>query len=137
MYRNKKSSKKYVTRKNTGGCALCRLDDFIIVEETRHTAVVKNNYPYDVWEGTPVKEHLMILPKKHVAGLSDIDAVVLKEIITLAAKYEGQGYNVYARSSGSPLRSIKHHQHTHLIKVEGRAAKVLIYVQKPYILKKI
>lgn len=137
MYRNRNSSKKYLDRKNKDKCALCILDDFSVLEETEHTAVVKNNYPYDIWEGTSVKEHLMIVPKSHVAALSEINQGVLREIITLAAKYEGWGYNVYTRSLGSPLRSIRHHQHTHLIKLDGQPAKAIIYVNKPYVLIKI
>lgn len=137
MYRNKKNSNLYISRNADGGCALCALHQFEILEESNHTAIVKNNYPYDVWEGMDVIEHLMILPKEHAAALSDVSPATLQNIIQLIVKYESLGYNVYARTRESKLRSISHHQHTHLLKVAGKPAKALLYVQKPYLLLKI
>ncbi len=137
MYRNKKNSKRYLSRNANGSCALCALHEFDIIEESSYAAVVKNNYPYDIWEGMEVIEHLMILPKEHAAALSDISSDALQSIMKLIVKYESSGYNVYARTLKSKLRSISHHQHTHLIKLGGKPARALIYIQKPYLLKKI
>ena len=50
--------------------------------------------------------------------------------------YESEGYDVYARSVASDLRSVADHQHTHLIKTKGKPAKVSLYIDKPYIVKK-
>ncbi len=53
-------------------------------------------------------------------------------MMTLIGKYEAKGYNVYARGIGSISRSVAH-QHTHLIKLVEKRAKIYVHVQKPYI----
>jgi diadenosine tetraphosphate (Ap4A) HIT family hydrolase len=137
MYRNRHNSKKYIGRKHEPKCSLCLLHNFELVENNNHTVIVKNNYPYDIWEGCTVVEHLMIVPKAHGASLADLPAETKSEILASMAKYESNGYDVYARSRGSVHRSVSHHQHTHLIKTQGNSAKLIIYIQKPYYLKKI
>jgi len=77
------------------------------------------------------------VPKAHGASLADLPAETQSEILASMAKYESNGYDVYARSRGSVHRSVSHHQHTHLIKTQGNSAKLIIYIQKPYYLKKI
>lgn len=91
-----------------------------------------NRFKYSHWDTQLVVEHLMVVPKRHVANLQELSDEALLDIMKLVAQYEGDGYNIYARSSSSATKSIAH-QHTHLIKTTGSAAKRLIYLNKPYV----
>lgn len=54
------------------------------------------------------------------------------DAMKIYATYEAKGYNLYARGTGSRLRSV-HHQHTHLIKIGSKGARAGFYARKPYI----
>lgn len=93
-------------------------------------------YAYDLWEFREVTDHLMIIPRRHVHTMSELNPEEREEIMNLMCEFEGQDYNVYARSSVSVQRSVAAHQHTHLIKTTGPLAKGGFYWKKPYILWK-
>lgn len=74
----------------------------------------------------------MIVPKQHTDRLSELPKNAMAEYTELLGNYENQGYNIYTRSPGSKIKSVIH-QHTHLIKLNGRRIKFLLMTKKPYI----
>lgn len=137
MYRFRKNYNKYIHREPDTTCALCDSTRFSVIEQGMHCRVVRNNYPYDVWENTSVLEHLMIVPNQHVANLGDTTTECMHEIMKYMAKYEYDGYNIYARTTDNNIRSIGAHQHTHLIKIDDSIAGASLYIKKPYLLLKL
>lgn len=100
------------------------------VEETRYFKVIRNRIPYSIWDGQGVLEHLMIAPKSHTDRLGSLHARAAVEYIGLIDKYESAGYNVYARAPTSSVKSIVH-QHTHLIKLDGKDKRFVLIVHRP------
>ncbi len=94
--------------------------------------VVCNIFPYDVWDTSTVKDHLMIVPKRHVDSVSHFKRTEQTEFMALLGKYEAKGYSVYARAPTNKMKSVTH-QHTHLIKL-GPKVRNLLYIEKPRLL---
>jgi diadenosine tetraphosphate (Ap4A) HIT family hydrolase len=97
-------------------CAIKTGDDHYI-NETDNFWIIRNRFPYEVWEGQSVFSHLMIVPKAHLLSLKYLSESESKEFILLMADFEHSGYNIYARTASSRTRSIEH-QHTHLIQLQ-------------------
>ena len=97
--------------------------------------IVPNLTKYDLWESHDVEHHLMIIPRRHVESLADLDNHEMLEIMKKIADYEHNGYSVYARGVGFSMRSVKH-QHTHLIKASNTHPRLTIFMRKPYMLIK-
>lgn len=94
-------------------------------------------FPYELWEFRDVTEHLLVVPKRHVKSLVDLTREEQHELMDIIAEYEGQNYNIYARSSDSVQRTVPLHQHTHIIKTNDKHAKTVFYSKKPYFVAKI
>lgn len=101
------------------------------VEESSTLTVIRNRFPYSIWDGQGVIDHLMITPKIHTNSLNDLSDEGAREFIRLVNKYEADGYNVYARAPASTAKSI-YHQHTHLIKVDGKTRRLMFVLQRPF-----
>lgn len=134
-YKYRKTRRKFDNFPQTNDCQFCNPQKYAaaIYEETEHAYVVLNRTPYDQWELRKVTDHRMILPKRHVISLSDLNPEERADIMNIIADYESQHYEVYARSPVSESRSVGH-QHTHLIKTERKVHRGLFYLSKPYIL---
>lgn len=120
---------------NGGECILCKLQNEKnkeIVKTEKHFFVVKNIFPYTMWDSCNVVNHLMVIPKKHVSSLSELNAKELMEFSTLIASYENKQYGIYARPNASNMKSIAH-QHTHLIKTDHKKTKILFYIERPIV----
>ena len=137
MYRYSKNLKKYHTEAIVDRCALCNPGSQLILEESTHYYVIQNKYPYDIWEHRNVIEHLMVVPKEHKKGLAELSTEAKLAIIDAISTFEAKGYDIYARSVQSALRSVVEHQHTHLIKTDGKPANISLYIKKPYVVTKI
>lgn len=126
--------RKHRKQKDESVCDFCNIskNSAQFVEQTTNFQVIKNAYPYTVWDSISVTDHLMIIPKRHIENLSDLPNSDKVEFVDLIAKYENKGYNIYARSPHSIVKTIPH-QHTHLIKPVGRAKKFLLMMKKPYL----
>ena len=107
--------------------------DYRLQEQTEHAYIMPNKVVYDVWEHHRVLDHLLLIPKRHVGVMNELNDAELLDIARLMAKYEAAGYSVYARSNINPRRSVKH-QHTHLIKIAAKHPRLSFYLRKPYIL---
>jgi diadenosine tetraphosphate (Ap4A) HIT family hydrolase len=138
-HRTRKETKQYTAhlRKNPAAqdvCEFCQMQpghpQFVV--QTTNFKVVRNLYPYSLWDDHGVVDHLMIIPKEHIHNLSGLSPAVAHEYLQLVAAYEQQGYNIYARAPQSKVRSIAH-QHTHLIKSAEQKRKIIFFIRRPYI----
>src|SRR5687767_8201846 len=126
-YRSRKEEKVYIKylkrrRKSDAKCQFCDISDEHkpYINETKHFLVIRNLFPYSIWDGRRVTDHLMIVPKQHTETLNSLGEDAAVEYVKLVSKYEHDGYNVYARAPDSIIKSVPH-QHTHLIKTTGKA----------------
>lgn len=113
-------------------CVFCAGYNESLVEESPLFKVVKNIFAYSIWDGQKVTDHLMIAPKQHIDTIAHFTGEMFVEFHKLAAKYEQAGYNIYARASASAVKSVPH-QHTHLIKTEGKPKRLVVLSRKPYL----
>jgi len=104
-----------------------------ITSQNETMFVLPNRVSYDMFEGRRVIEHLMVIPKRHVETLANFTQQEKLDQMTIIGEYEAKGYNVYMRGVGTISRSVKH-QHTHLIKLQNRHSKAIVFVRKPYFL---
>jgi diadenosine tetraphosphate (Ap4A) HIT family hydrolase len=114
-------------------CAFCSVDEDSdqFVEGTKYFKILKNIFPYSLWDGQRVVDHLMITPRQHTDSLDTLSLHEKADYVDLLAKYEKNGYNIYARAPQSAIKSI-FHQHTHLIKTAGTPRRFVLLVRKPY-----
>ncbi len=136
MYRSKRAEaiyRKHLSRKNTAPneCDFCKIDktNEQFMRETSSFKVIKNIFPYEIWDHQIVLDHLMIVPKKHMDTLAHISNKAAGEYIGLVTAYEKRGYCIFARAAGSVMKSIPH-QHTHLIKLANHRIKGVVYHEK-------
>ena len=116
-----------------GYCPFCDISNQTIVEENESAYVIKNRVRYDLFDGTKVLDHLMVIPKQHRTSLTEFTDQELVDTFRIAGKYEEQGYGFYGRGIGSVTRSVEH-QHSHLIKQADVKSKVVVFTSKPYFL---
>lgn len=128
---------KYQVSLKTRGkkeCAFCAVDKNSeqYITESRYFKIIRNIFPYSIWDNEVVQDHIMIVPKLHTDKLGALPNGAGNEFLKLIDTYENDGYNLYARAPGSNIKSIVH-QHSHLIKPLGKRRKFIFYNKKPYI----
>ncbi len=97
-------------------CALCDKDGTrISVEELGPVRVIKNDYPYEVYTGLPVREHLLIITQRHISLLGQLSNVEAEKYWTACTEYSDKGYTIVTQAAHNSLRSIPDHIHSHLI----------------------
>lgn len=106
------------TRTNTSGkCVFCREEDLgkerKIIAQTESMLVIKNDYPYTRWANQRVRNHLLIVPKRHTLKISEFTDTERSELLELIAIYDEKGYSFYVRSFSDKFRSVAH-VHGHL-----------------------
>lgn len=118
----------------TENCILCEVDadDTQFVSGTKYFKIIRNIFPYAIWDQQHVTDHLMIVPQVHTDSLTTLSEKARLEFVQLISDYELHGYHVYARATKSDTKSIDH-QHTHVIKCEGRPTNLGFYLMKPYV----
>lgn len=138
MVRSRAAEKRYLHQRKTthsNGCAFCDLvknGGDQVVKKTAHCLIIKNIFGYDIWDGCGVIEHLMIIPQQHTASLADLSHEERVDYMDQLAQFEAQNYSLYARSPGNITKSVTH-QHMHLIKIDNRRKKFLLYLHRPHI----
>jgi hypothetical protein len=135
--RNRKEEKIYRAYRSTlqpGYCQFCDLpaDEPGILNATKHFIVLKNTFAYSLWEHMDVQEHLLLLPKRHIATLRELTTPEKIEYAELCGQYEDSGYSLYTRATDSKTKSVVH-QHTHLIKNQGEPRRIVFYSRHPTI----
>lgn len=115
-------------------CTLCNENNQPrIIAKTDTMFIMPNRVAYDMFEGRRVVDHLMVIPRRHVEVVSEFTTQEKIDQVTIMGEYEALGYDAYARGAGSVSRSVRH-QHTHLIKMLDKKAKLIIYTEKPHLL---
>jgi diadenosine tetraphosphate (Ap4A) HIT family hydrolase len=99
-------------------CAIDRPDNTIneIVEQDDDFWVIKNAFPYKLFDSIEVTDHLLVVPKKHIDSIAQLSQPERQKLIELLSRYEAKGYSIVARSPDNQAKSMAH-QHTHLIKI--------------------
>lgn len=115
-------------------CVFCNIQpsDNQHLKETRSFKLIKNIFGYSHWDNQNVKEHLLVVPKRHTDTISNFTSSEALEYMDLLSSYESRGYNVWLRAPQSVIKSISH-QHTHLIKPGNKTHRFLFYLKKPYL----
>ncbi len=96
--------------------ALSREDEPLLAWTGQRVFVILNKFPYN-------NGHLMVVPKRHVARLSELDADELLEIMTLSqaaehalgAVYAPHGFNLGMNLGRSAGAGIADHLHVHIV----------------------
>jgi ATP adenylyltransferase len=101
-------------------CVFCdardRQDEPLVAWVGERAFVILNKFPYN-------NGHLMIVPRRHVARLTDLDAAELLELMTLgqatekalAAVYAPHGFNLGMNLGRSAGAGIAEHLHMHIV----------------------
>ena len=135
MYRQRDVQEAYhdfLLKNKDTECIFCNAPEFQVVEDLEYFQVLKNTFPYYVWDFREVVDHLLLVPKRHVVTMLDLSDEEKKEYIEVMSQYEGAGYNLYTRTRGSKARSVNH-IHTHLIKCSDREFVTMKYQKDPYL----
>lgn len=104
--------------KSNGHCVFCDLSDqTFVADEGEDWSVIKAKYPYELWEDMIVGEHLLAVPKRHVAGIEHLNEREGAGMVRLLGKYSLLGYSAYTRASNNIAKSVVH-LHTHLLKFD-------------------
>lgn len=121
--------------KSNTDCAFCAFQNSTeqVVSTHDNFWIVKNKYPYDLWDQCGVLDHLMVVPKRHTDTLAHLNTEEQLEYIMLVASYETQGYSVYSRAPGNAIKSV-FHLHTHLIKLDNKPKKLVVFSKRPSLL---
>lgn len=118
--RTSEDQSKYDTLMNSwpdDKCPFCEHPQ-IIVSTLEHFYILQNLFPYSTFDRLPVTEHLLVVPKRHVLHMSDLNSQEVLEFAKITATYDSQGYNIYTRSAANTMRSVGHF-HTHLIMLQN------------------
>lgn len=132
-YRSRRELLRYQAhrkRVSPSVCEFCALPKEQVLQTTGQFMIIKNRFPYSIWDGQTVVDHLMVVPKKHTDTLVSFNSSMLIDYFDILKKYEAQGYNVHARAPSSKIKTVVH-QHTHLIKTEGRPKRFLLLIRRP------
>lgn len=136
--RKRSSQKTYVTYLKKISQSPCQFCEF--TEKSQQTIahkkthlIIKNIFGYDIWDDNDVVDHLMIVPKRHIVSISEMNKNEQTEYIQTISQYEKKGYSVYARAPQNISKSIVH-QHTHLIKLGEKRKKIKLFLRKPHFL---
>jgi diadenosine tetraphosphate (Ap4A) HIT family hydrolase len=95
-------------------CAFCDSRRRRQLESTETMMVVRNDYPYEYFDGRYIKDHFLIVPRRHVAVMNSFTPEERSEYQQLLSKYQLLGYANFTRSAGDEVRSVPLHLHTHL-----------------------
>ncbi len=134
--RNGREEREYIRYRKTHhpkGCPFCNIkrSDGQHIKSYKYFTVIRNIFPYSLWDGQGVVDHLMVTPKKHTDRLSGQPDAAAIEYVRIVEKYELDGYNVYTRTFKSSSKSVAHY-HTHLIKLDGRERWFVWKLKKPF-----
>lgn len=97
-------------------CPLCEdISSRHIKFSTETMIVMANDYPYHMYDGAAVEDHMMLVPRRHLHSLSQLDKQEQAEYWKLYIKLADMGYNTVTRPRSNKRRSVPGHVHTHLI----------------------
>ena len=106
------------------GCPFCdfKADNNRLIRSTKYFHLIYNKFPYQWWDLQSVKHHYLLVPKRHVESLHELNKAERQEHADITADYAQKGFSVYTRATSNPIKSVPH-LHTHLIKGGGRKTR--------------
>lgn len=133
-YRSRKELLRYQAHRkqvDPSVCEFCTPPKEQVLATTNHFRIIRNRFPYSIWDGQTVVDHLMIVPKEHTDTLASFKSGMLIDFFDIIKMYETQGYNVHARAPSSKIKTVVH-QHTHLIKTKGHPKRLMFLIRRPF-----
>ena len=72
--REAKRYDKYLAKLAPGVCEFCTIGkgNEQFVSETNSFKLIHNLFPYSIWDGQRVVDHLLVVPKQHIDTLQDL-----------------------------------------------------------------
>src|SRR3990167_7791088 len=127
--------RKYIDTLDKSACEFCKFTPKSkqVLKNLKHFWIVDNVFGYDMWDSSGVVEHIMLVPKRHIESISQLNSNENQEFIDNLGLYEKKGYSIYARSHSNSRKSVAH-QHTHFIKTDNKIKRFLLFVKKPHLL---
>lgn len=113
-------------------CEMVTMPNEDVLEETKHCLIINNPYGYDLWDECGVEQHWLIIPKRHVVSLHELTDDERLDYMQQVGRFADEGYSLYARAPGTVTGSVAH-QHMHLIKIDNKRKKFLLYLRKPHV----
>lgn len=137
--RNPEMQKQYAVEmatRNPDICNFCDLDSQRILGHFATHLVIDNLYPYELFDDMVVSDHILVVPRRHVFGVSEFTDEEREDWATTIAEYEEDGYTIFSRAAQNKAKSVAH-QHTHLIKpnMELGAIESLMFNRAPHVVK--
>lgn len=110
---------EYMANTPANTCVLCEKTAHAseVVEVGEKMVVLKNLFPYTMWDDQTVYDHLMVIPRTHQSTLAELTEEDRIEWMHFVATYEARGYSSYTRAPHNSSRS-QPHLHTHLLKTD-------------------
>lgn len=135
-YREHKIYSSHLKNIDKSICAFCAIEsgDEQLIKSTKSFKIIKNIFSYSIWDSQKVVDHLMVVPKAHTDNLANMTPKQAAEYLLIISEYEQRGYNIYARAPSTKTKSIIH-QHTHLIKVDGKFINFSFWIKKPFFIR--
>lgn len=88
--------------------------------------IVKNRFPYYMWDNWLVDDHLMLIPKRHIHDLKEFNEQERADLMKAMIEYDEAGYCIWIRDQTAGGRSVAH-QHTHFIKISQKHVKGMVF----------
>ncbi|OGC97708.1 hypothetical protein A2634_04795 [Candidatus Amesbacteria bacterium RIFCSPHIGHO2_01_FULL_48_32] len=134
MYRSREKELLYNSRhkssKDIKVCDFCQVPEWQVVNKYKFFKVIKNRFPYSLWDLKSVEEHLMLVPNRHFGQFQNMSNEEKGEFAKVLATFEVD-YDLFIRATKSSIKS-QIHYHVHLIKNGGRRIGGLLYSRQPY-----
>ena len=110
---------EYILSEKPEGCIFCeayRRPDHLVVHRTERALVMMNRYPY-------TNGHLLVAPRRHVAGLEDLSAEEARELFeclrrsveALRRAFGPHGFNIGANLGRVAGAGVVDHLHVHVV----------------------
>lgn len=117
-------------------CSFCDNNSQHILGHVATHWIMSNLYPYELFDDMIVADHLLIVPKRHIVGISEFTDEERVDFLDTVSEYEEAGYTLFARAPINKAKSVTH-QHTHLIKpdLDREPIQSLLYNRNPHVVK--
>lgn len=109
-------------------CEFCTFDESYeyFVKDYGAFRVIKNRFPYYMWDNWLVDDHLMLIPKRHIHDLKEFNEQERADLMKAMIEYDEAGYCIWIRDQTAGGRSVAH-QHTHFIKISQKHVKGMVF----------
>lgn len=97
-----------------------------IIKDYGDLLVVRNKFPYKMWDNYFVNDQIMLIPKRHITSIAEFDSSEDQQFLTAVKDYESRDYCTYSRVPSAKSKSIAH-LHIHFIKLSDKHVDTVLY----------